>query len=1071
MLGHGFGMQALMRWPGTSTGGEVTAPTLADIEPYRINATRWANIPYADDAEWVEGADTLHQRFDINIPATAPPPAGYPVIIYWHPNGSTKTVVGGSVVDVQKQAALAAGFAFASVDFRHPVVNVSLGAPHTDCGLSIQGVRALASALSLDLANVFGMAKSRGSLCLWQSLQQDMLDALAPTWAGRQSSLLKAIWTHAAQTTYNTEEFANLFIVAGAQRDAFLAANPNDPRWGSAMQSVPLAPWVPWLTIRHADAYPVGQVNANQVNEHYSGFGSAMRDVYIANGFASKVSAQDLIADADAYSGMVPWFTGLLGAETWASLGKLMINVAPPDDFLGPIYRNLAHQPRAQSSTFYGDTTDVTLKTSGADKGYPVAGTTFGSVYLSQLTPDRAGVYNLSVQGNHPFVNKGNGSLSGSTYNAGTNRTTATLTMTAPFDSGDVVALGWNSIGADFGDLQVMQPGYSVGDTNLLTTEAQEHYARFPVLRFMDRQNTNNEWGTSTWSGSKAEGGDDFDRYPRSIKAAFDVADACNAEAWINIPPFADANFALQAATYCGTRVAAGKFATVEWCNEPWNYNFPAHGEIVNAVLDAAQMSTGSSGSYANVRSDRSITAVSRDAAGIVSITLNHDPLALNPSLVVGSQIYDHSDANGSIAPGLVTLTEITNLGGGSWRVRYQHGTHAVTAGDPGQTVFGGYIYWNPANELVAPTTVVTFFDDPRPNVRQVKAKWEMREGLRKLYDAAVSAGVQDKVRIVKGIQLDGGESWYNERHGLAFALEKYGSLSWLFANGGGLRPAIYLQPRPGQQAAFATADDVFTELEVVRGNQQQWIIWWSNMLATFGQDALATYEGGPHTDADNGNATIKAAIRAAHLDARMGTLMQNLYQDWANRARGGICYYYGGTTRSFTGGLSTWPLIEGELVADADQPKNAAMSTIANTLFAAVEVAGVNSGTIRVADVMAPFGGWSTPGNGLFAFGSDAGLPANGFTVERWFPADGDYSIAVHAGSTDNTDQIRLFVDGTQQGAAAALPAYAGDSTVPAAALTRTVTLAKGWHRLSARFDADRQGYSGMASFVTSAA
>lgn len=756
---------------------------------------------------------------------------------------------------------------------------------------------------------------------------------------------------------------------------------------------------------------------------------------------------------------------------TWREQRKLMINVNPQDDFnQTKRYRNLARAPRAQSSTFYGDVTDVTLKTSGADKGYPVSGTTFGSVYQTQMSNNDAGAYKLSVKGNNPFVNKGDGSLSGGAYDSGTNRYTATITFTPPVTDA-LLAIGWNAIGSTFGALEVMQPGFNPGDTEFLTDDAQTHYGIYPVLRFMDLLDTNNQGATEDWVGSSFEGADSFDRYKNSLGAAFDIANELDAEAWVNVPAMASMDFLVNSCTYCDSRTAPDKKFRKEWQNEPWNFRFPAHGIIMAATFDAAQLCSGNDGSNTAKlnRTDRRITESTRSGT-TVTTKLNFNPATVRPGITAGSQIYYHGDKDGAIAPGLFNLTSVNNLGGGQWSVVFTHGSSGSATANLDATWFESYIYLDPANELCVPATSVTFSDNPRPNPRGIKAKYEMREGLRPIYEAAVFVGCEDKIRIIKGIQLEGDESWFNERHGLGFALDQGWGLSWLFANGGGLFPAIYLRPDDGHVDAgdLDTVDGVFDELEDRRVDVRRWVTFFTNMLGTLGQEAVDSYEGGAHTDYTP-NSTVRTAVRSAHLDARMGTLMENLYQDWANRSRGGICYYYGGSGTAFTSGNSTWPLIEGGISgADLDQPKNAAQLAIADTEFAATPIDGVNSGTIRPADVAPPVYGEELPGNGIFKILNTTALPPLGHGFDVWADADDNYTITLRVGSTvTGSDQVAMFVDEVQRGAAVNLPSYSNGSTKPAVAVTRTLDLDRGWHRLRFKLDDTRDGTTGLSDFT----
>lgn len=302
MLSCGLSLSRAGRTPFTTP----TAPTLTDILPYNTGAKTWANILYGT-AQWGAG---LRQWIDVDLPVSAAPGGGYPVVMWFHPNGSDKSIVAAELVTAKAQI-LAAGFAFMSVEFRHPVPDVALGAPHLDAGLAIQYARGLATALNLDVTQWYGLVQSRGNLALWQALQKNRANPSGRTWAERQSSLLKGIWSYQGQTTYSTTEMANRFIISG-ERAAFLAANPDDERWGSSMASVPTAAFVPYLTMRHRDAYPVGLVPAASFDEHFSGFGKDMQAVYTANGYGARFTGADNITSANAFVGVAAWFTSLL---------------------------------------------------------------------------------------------------------------------------------------------------------------------------------------------------------------------------------------------------------------------------------------------------------------------------------------------------------------------------------------------------------------------------------------------------------------------------------------------------------------------------------------------------------------------------------------------------------------------------------------------------------------------------------------------------------------------------------------------------------------------------------------
>jgi len=309
----------------------VDVPTLADIAAYQATSTTWANVPYGA-ASWAEptlGGTVLYQRVDIAIPSTAAPAGGYPVIVYFHANAASKTVGAGSAIDVNvKQPALAAGYAFVAVEFRHPVTNEAEGAPHTDAGLALQFVRGLHSALNLDTGKFFGLCQSRGTLALWQSVQADMLNAYANTYAGRQSSRLQGVWVIQGQIAYSTQRFAELYVVEG-DRAAVVAEHPDNIAWGDAIDDVPAVDVLPQLVMIHEAAYFGAQVSKATLdamgNEyvHFPDAGRLLRDAYAARSASPRISVYDAEADqTERLADMVPWvkylLEGLNSAEAFA---------------------------------------------------------------------------------------------------------------------------------------------------------------------------------------------------------------------------------------------------------------------------------------------------------------------------------------------------------------------------------------------------------------------------------------------------------------------------------------------------------------------------------------------------------------------------------------------------------------------------------------------------------------------------------------------------------------------------------------------------------------------------------
>lgn len=301
----------------------VSVPDLASIEAYRSTSTSWTAVPYGA-ATWPEpGKGTFAQVIDIDVPSGAPPEGGWPMVIYFHANGADRIVgSGGTVGTYVKTPALAAGYAFATVEFRHPVTNVDQGAPHIDVGLALQYLRSLHQALSLDRSKFFGVCRSRGNLAIWQSLQADRADAYAGTYAGRQSSRLQGIWGINAQIAYSTQRFCELYVEP-ADHAAVLSANPDDPRWQNAIDAIPTVNTLPHLVLMHEAAYFGRLVTKAELDAwdalpnmsplHYPDAGLKVKAAYTARGAADRCAIwDDELDNVEQHADMVTWMRYVL---------------------------------------------------------------------------------------------------------------------------------------------------------------------------------------------------------------------------------------------------------------------------------------------------------------------------------------------------------------------------------------------------------------------------------------------------------------------------------------------------------------------------------------------------------------------------------------------------------------------------------------------------------------------------------------------------------------------------------------------------------------------------------------
>jgi acetyl esterase/lipase len=217
------------------------------VKEEQTGAYRYDNICYADGTHWVEPNPTnsnakvkLVQRFDFWRPTQVPDKV--PLVIYTHPSGGSEDFkVDGPIYTNMLWQALPAGYAVASLEYRHPVssydpTNKPPEPPNTDIANAVQFMRAKAEKLKIDPNNIFLVGQSRGSLAILTALLPDQQIRGLNDWRG-QSSKVNAVLGYQAQTTYDTLETVNTFINENKQNarceGSYITWNP-----GSALQQV-----------------------------------------------------------------------------------------------------------------------------------------------------------------------------------------------------------------------------------------------------------------------------------------------------------------------------------------------------------------------------------------------------------------------------------------------------------------------------------------------------------------------------------------------------------------------------------------------------------------------------------------------------------------------------------------------------------------------------------------------------------------------------------------------------------------------------------------------------------------
>ena len=195
--------------------------------------------------KWVDPTVNIELRQEFDFWPATQQRSDAPLVIWAHPNGQTHDIADDQTAQRYQRLikpALDNGFAFASIEFRHPVTNENIvPAPHLDVAHVIQYIRVHADRLGIDPNNVFIIAQSRGTLGLWTALQDNMADASSEDPVRRQSTRVNAVFAVQAQTTYDGLEFADLFVAQADQEQAKASWKIEHPQYalfGSAIKSV-----------------------------------------------------------------------------------------------------------------------------------------------------------------------------------------------------------------------------------------------------------------------------------------------------------------------------------------------------------------------------------------------------------------------------------------------------------------------------------------------------------------------------------------------------------------------------------------------------------------------------------------------------------------------------------------------------------------------------------------------------------------------------------------------------------------------------------------------------------------
>jgi hypothetical protein len=372
-------------------------PTLADLAPYAGVSvggyTRYENVPWGalfGVAGWNEptlNGQLVQPVMTIYMPNTPAPAGGYGMILRAHANGADHNIEEGtgSLWANLVVPAMTGGYGVCSIEFRHPVPNVALGAPHLDAGYCVQFARALGPALNLNQNRFHAYATSRGNLVFWQAVAPELADPGSPAFAKRQSSRVKAVYGVQTQDSFSTTQFIQQKVVP-ADQAACLAdpAYADDPRWGSAQDLIrngqqPLPylcavydqPFVNALPSHVMGRYTKAQIDADpNLRVHCPEFARGIWDAFATRGRTDLITVCDEVSGGVATTADAVGFFTAIDTQPGIS-AKAAKCQAQQRRLGGPLYYFEGASP---SGAYASQSTPTPVTTAGATFGVLIDG-------------------------------------------------------------------------------------------------------------------------------------------------------------------------------------------------------------------------------------------------------------------------------------------------------------------------------------------------------------------------------------------------------------------------------------------------------------------------------------------------------------------------------------------------------------------------------------------------------------------------------------------------------------------------------------------------------------------------
>jgi hypothetical protein len=708
-------------------------------------------------------------------------------------------------------------------------------------------------------------------------------------------------------------------------------------------------------------------------------------------------------------------------SQTYGSQQLLGANLGPTIEYTTRMWVDLMNAGRAcwcptTDSSGFGYSS-VSLK----GDGYPASGTTSVRVFMAEVVDWDAGAYLFECTGDLSgggLQNLGTGSFtSGPTYNGGTNKTTATLTVPTGQDGTATIALRFNTVPADFGGVKLHAPGYALASTQKIRTEFVTHNAPFKCLRFMDQLNTNGPDGAfagggnqdANWSGSYAASVGHPLYHQNSLAASFQISDECGATMiWTNIPAKATDAYMASYVADGAARRPVGALWVIEFGNELWNGSLgesTAYTDIRTAAFTAS-----------GTRAGADLTSISR-TSNVVTCVFDTDH-----GLSSGNTIYvRHKTGAFTEGSESVTVIDATTL---TWADNGADGSISHADDDT-------FIYLNPTHTLCRQLT--SYYAPEYPTANYVRIRYMLTRA-KKIYDEIVLAGETANIKVMLGVWM---ASTFNYVPCVAWAAEEYGNMDWLY----GMPPALYMEPETPN--SFTSVTDVFTQLDTNATDVTlPRALRWNNLMNTWGMKCLG-YESGPHTHTSDGDSTTY--VLQAHEDDRMRQRLKSWQHSWTNRGGEQLMFFHAGVARAPTTPNATWPVTYGDFTDDATSAKYAAFTELATESALAVQESGVNFGTIRYIDALPDSGAFLGQVSTWLTIRPEKSVPD--VTIGVAVDVGGSYALAIDAcRHTDAAVAYECFVDGVSV-SSGNLPSGNVFTTAPGQAFSTSVSLTAGYH------------------------